>query len=117
MSAAMVRVLFPRGVKLKCCVLWRKLGGGIANLLISRALANARLRKDMGRETSPQIILLTMKIGLPYIICLVGLAAQYSFAFITPTLRMMASSSSSLDMVRNRGLERREEGATPLRKL
>ena len=28
-----------------------------------------------------------------------------------------ASSSSALDMARNRGLERREEGATPLRKL
>ncbi len=28
----------------------------------------------------------------------------------------MSSSSSALDMARNRGLERREEGATPLRK-
>ena len=63
----------------------------------------------------------TMKTIAPqYIGTFLGLALRTprsSYAF-TPsyTTRMASSSSSSaLDMVRNRGLERREEGATPLR--
>ena len=42
-----------------------------------------------------------------------------AFAFAPVTSRRMAPSSttSSLDMARNRGLERREEGATPMREL
>lgn len=56
-------------------------------------------------------------------ITLLGLTlkAHYISAFISPinsvTIMASASSSSALDMARNRGLERREEGATPLRKL
>eukprot|EP00581_Thalassiosira_minuscula_P014957 CAMPEP_0183729080 /NCGR_PEP_ID=MMETSP0737-20130205/29671_1 /TAXON_ID=385413 /ORGANISM="Thalassiosira miniscula, Strain CCMP1093" /LENGTH=291 /DNA_ID=CAMNT_0025961185 /DNA_START=4 /DNA_END=879 /DNA_ORIENTATION=- len=65
------------------------------------------------------------KIGRNIIGTVLGLALrspQSSYAFTAPAAsifplnsRSMASSSSSqLDMVRNRGLERREEGATPL---
>ena len=43
-----------------------------------------------------------------------------SLLSISPNNKIMSSTSSSsstaLDMARNRGLERREEGATPLRK-
>jgi hypothetical protein len=47
------------------------------------------------------------------------LSSSISLLSISPNNKIMSSTSSSstaLDMARNRGLERREEGATPLRK-
>ena len=39
-----------------------------------------------------------------------------SVSLLSISSNKMSSSSTALDMARNRGLERREEGATPLRK-
>ena len=68
-----------------------------------------------------------MKIGTKRCIgTLLGFAVRtkLSQAFISPSINTInsrsnsgMSSNSALDMVRNRGLERREEGATPLREL
>ena len=64
---------------------------------------------------------MTMKNGRNIIIgTVLGLVLPLH-AFLSPTsvvpARMASSTSSSLDMNRRRGLERREEGATPMRKL
>ncbi|KAL7536634.1 hypothetical protein ACHAXR_010921 [Thalassiosira sp. AJA248-18] len=59
-----------------------------------------------------------VKLGRNIIGTVLGLALRpqsSSYAFnISPTVRIARMASSSLDMARNRGLERREEGATPL---
>jgi len=60
-----------------------------------------------------------MMVSIPSSLFLLGLAhsIQSSYSFSPSIYTVSPRVASSLDMIRNRGLERREEGASPLRKF
>ena len=60
----------------------------------------------------------TMMVGIPLILLGLAHSIQSTYSFTSsPIYTVSPKVVSSLDMIRNRGLERREEGASPMRKF